>query len=208
MATNKTRDTEKSVSISRVEKFHPYKTLLFFGLLGSTIVFLTLTFLYLTTLSENVDAAKFQFPKAFTLSAFLLLFSSYTISKSLKAFKDDSFDQLLKSIIATIVLSFAFCLTQFMGYKALNDAGYFSEFPTSSIYFLVITGIHLLYIVAGIIMLSYIAYKAYDQSQDMVDSLLYFSDKNQQVKIEMTSVFWHFVDFVWLSLFLMFLFVF
>ncbi len=208
MATHKTRDTEKSISIFRVEKLHPYKTFLFFGLLGSTIVFLTLTFLFLTHLSSQPEVMQVTFPKAFTLSTIVLLFSSYTISKSARAFKEDSFDKILKSTIATLVLALVFCVCQFTGFKALYDSGYFLDLQHASLYFLIISGLQLAHIIGGICMLIYIAYKAYDQSQDMVDSLLYFSDKNKFMKIEMTSVFWYFTCFVWLSLFLMFLFMF
>ena len=178
MPTKKTASTEKQSGISRVEKFHPYKTFLFFGLLGSTVIFLTITFLYITTIAKQPALKNFAFPKAFTVSTLLLLFSSYTISRAVKAFKDDSFDQLLKSIVATLALALAFSVSQFFGWKSLYDAGFFVSTQIGVSYLYVITGLHLLHIVAGISFLIYLAFNAYSKSQDMVDSLLYFSDKS------------------------------
>ncbi len=208
MPANKTTKTEKSTGISRVEKFHPLKTFLFFGLLGSTVVFLTITFLYLTTINKQPAIANFVLPKAFTISTLLLLFSSYTISRSLKAFNNDSFDNLLKSVITTLCLALIFCVSQFFGWKNLFDAGFLLSSQVGISYLYVLTGLHFLHVVVGIGFLIYLTYKAYSKSQDMVDSLMYFSDKNQQAKLELVCIFWHFVDFLWLCMFLMFLFTF
>lgn len=208
MSAHKTTRTEKSTGISKVEKFHPYKTFLFFGLLGSTVVFLTITFLYITTINKQPVTHALVFPKAFTISTLLLLFSSYTISRSLKAFKEDSFDNLLKSVISTLCLALLFCVSQFFGWKSLYDAGFFVSSQVGVSYLYILTGLHLVHVITGIGFLIFVAFTAYNKSQDMVDSLIYFSDKNQQTKLELIGIFWHFVDFLWLCMFLMFLFTF
>lgn len=208
MRSNKTKQTEKSLSGFRVERFHPYKTILFFGLLGSTVLFLAVSFLYLTTISKSGEFKTFHLPKAFTLSTILMLFSSYTISQTQKAFKEDSFNNLLKYLIITLCLAMFFSVSQLFGWKSMYDSGFFLSTQMGVSYLYIISGLHLLHVAVGICMLIYLSFMAYNRSLDMVDSLLFFSDNNQAVKLELVCVFWHFIDFIWLCLFLMFLFSF
>ncbi|MBS1765140.1 MAG: hypothetical protein JSS90_09260 [Bacteroidetes bacterium] len=207
MATDRTRSKEKSISISRIEKIHPYKTVLFFGILTSTVILLTFTFLFLTSLSEN-NLKPPALPKIFTLSTIMLMFSSYTISKTVSAFKKDSFDSLLQSTITTILISSLFILTQVFGLHALYKAGFFSMKPFNSFYFTSLVAFHLAHVLLLTSYLVYITYQAYHRSQDMIDSLLFFSDSNILQKLNSTTILCHYVNFSWLAMFLLFLFSF
>lgn len=208
MKANKTKSSQELVNQERAQRFHPYKTFLFFGLLGSTVIFLTLSFVYLTTLGKATDLKLMHLPKAFTLSTLLMLFSSYSISLSLKAFKNDSFNNLLKALLFTLTLSLFFCVSQFFGWKSLYDSGFFLSTTNGVAYLYVITGLHFLHVAGGLGLLTYVTYKCYNRSLDIVDSLLYFSNSMELVKLELLCIFWHFIDLVWLCVFLMFLFSF
>lgn len=207
MSTDKTRSKERTISISRIENIHPYKTILFFGILVSTLIILTLTFLFLTTLSEN-NTKPPLLPKVFTLSTIMLLFSSYSISKTIAAFKKDSFDLLLQSTITTAVISSLFILTQVVGLHSLYKTGYFQSMPFNSLYFTSLTAFHLTHVILITTYLIYLTYKAYHRSQDMVDSLLFFSDSNIFQKLNSATILCHYNNFSWLALFLLFLFSF
>lgn len=209
MSSHKTQsDKKRIVDFSRIEKFHPYKTFLFFGLLASSIVFMAITFLYLLSLSKTVALQNFRLPKEFFVSTLLLLFSSFTISKSLQAFKKDSFRELTFAMGVTLILGIAFTACQLFGWKKLFDMGYLFGTHTRISYLYLISGIHFLHVISGLTFLSIITISAHLKSKDMVKSLLYFSDQFQHTKIELAVIFWHFVDFLWLGLFLIFLFTF
>ena len=201
-------DKKKLMDFSRIEKFHPYKTFLFFGLLGSTVVFMSITFLYLTSLSKSLPLENFKLPKPFFLSSVLLLFSSFTISKSVNAFKTDAFKNLLLSLGITLLLGLAFSVSQVFGWKKLLDSGFMLQTHSRVSYLYVISGIHFLHVFIGLIFLLSLLIPAYFKSKDPVKALLYFSNEYQQTKIELAVIFWHFVDFLWLGLFLIFLFTF
>jgi|CXWJ01.1.fsa_nt_gi cytochrome c oxidase subunit 3 len=205
MKTNKTKSSEKLVHQENAQRFHPYKTFLFFGLLASSVIFLAVSFLYITTASNLPDVQNFQLPKAFTLSTLLMLFSSYTISLSLKSFNNDSFNGLIKSLIVTLSLSLLFCVSQFFGWKEMYDSGFFISSNLGVSYLYIISGLHLLHVLGGLGLLIYATYKCYNKSLDMVDSLLFFSNKMEYIKLELLSIFWHFIDVLWLLLFLLFL---
>lgn len=196
------------MDFSRIEKFHPYKTFLFFGLLGSTVVFMSITFLYLASLSKTLPLENFKLPKAFFLSALLLLFSSFSVSKAVNAFKEDSFKNLLISLGATLILGLAVGISQLYGWKKLFDSGFLLQTHARVSYLYLISGIHFLHIFIGLIFLTAMTVSAYFKSKDPVKSLLYFSNEYQLTKIELVVIFWHFVDFLWMGLFLIFLFTF
>src|SRR5688572_5269321 len=94
-ANKKTKSTDSQLSgFKRMEKFHPFKTLLFFGLVGSTILFLSMAFLYFVTVIRNGTPVNFQLPKAFTVSTIFLLLSSFAISGAVKSFREDEMGKL------------------------------------------------------------------------------------------------------------------
>jgi len=196
------------MDFSRIEKFHPYKTFLFFGLLGSTVVFMSITFLYLASLSKAVPLENFKLPKPFFLSTLLLLFSSFSISKAVHAFREDASKRLLQSLAITLGLGLAFAIMQVLGWKKLFDSGFMFQTHSRVSYLYVISGIHFLHIFIGLIFLSALTLSVFLKSKDPVKSLLYFSNEYEQTKIELVVIFWHFIDFLWMGLFLIFLFTF
>ncbi|HNR19379.1 MAG TPA: cytochrome c oxidase subunit 3 [Bacteroidia bacterium] len=208
MKTNKTKSSEKLMYQEKAQRFHPYKTFLFFALLGSSVIFLAISFLYITAVSKIPDLQNFRLPKAFTLSTILMLFSSYSVSLSLKAFNNDSFNGVIKSLVITLTLTLLFCVSQFFGWKEMYDGGFFISTNLGVSYLYIISGLHLLHVLGGLGVLVYTTYKCYNKSLDMVDSLLFFSNKMEYIKLELLGIFWHFIDVVWLCLFLMFLFTF
>lgn len=208
MKTNKTKSSEKFVHQEKAQRFHPYKTFLFLGLLGSSVIFLVVSFLFITSVSKLPELNDFRLPKAFTLSTLLMLISSYTVSLSLKAFNNDSFNGVIKSLVITLSLSLIFCVCQFFGWKEMYDHGFFISTNVELAYLYIISGLHLLHVLGGLGLLTYATYKCYNKSLDMVDSLLFFSNKMEYIKLELLCIFWHFIDVVWLCLFLMFLFAF
>ncbi|MFI5220203.1 MAG: cytochrome c oxidase subunit 3 [Bacteroidia bacterium] len=209
MSTHKTQsDKKKLVDFSRIEKFHPYKTFLFFALLGSTVVFMAVTFLFILSLSRTVPLENFNLPKPFFLSTLLLLFSSYSVSKTLKAFNKDLPRNLLLYLGMTLLSGLVFASLQLVSWKMLFDSGFMLASHTRISYLYLISGIHFLHVLLGLVFLSTIFVTVFRRSGDAVKSLLYFSDQFQKTKIELAVIFWHFVDFLWLGLFLIFLFAF
>ena len=208
MSPKTTSQKKKLIDFSRIEKFHPYKTFLFFGLLGSTVVFMSITFLYFAGMAKSLPLENFNLPKPFFLSALLLLLSSFTISKAVDAFKEDAIKNLFGTLLVTLVLGLIVAASQIYGWKKLFDSGFLLQTHTRVSYLYVISGIHFLHIFIGLIFLIVLTVSAYFKLNDPVKSLVYFSNEYQLTKLELVVIFWHFVDFLWLGLFLIFLFTF
>ncbi len=210
MSTNKkTRSDQSSLSrFKRMEQFHPYKTLLFFGLVGSTVLFLTMAFIYVVTVNKANTPPTFQLPKVFSVSTILLLLSSFSISGAVKAFKNDAMKELKTALFVTLILGTLFCAFQAWGLKKMIDTGFFLSANVEVSYLYVITGMHFLHVAGGMIYLLLIAFKVNHASGDMVKSLLFFTDDYQLTRLQLSTIYWHFVDALWVLLFFMFLFSF
>lgn len=207
MSTKRTgQRTEAESAFQRLEKMHPHKTFLFFAMVGSALTFLALIFLYAIRIADVHVSIDFRFPKIFAVSTVVLLFSSYTLSRCVRAFKSDDMLDLRISLFLTVLLSVVFSCTQIIGWKQLYDAGIFVNDQPGVVFLYIISGLHLVHVLAGIIALSYLNFNVFLASNDIVKQLLYLSSNREKNKIELVSIFWHFVDFVWLFLYFMFLF--
>ena len=210
MSTNrKTQTDAKSTSgFSRLEKVHPYKTFLFFSLVGSTILFLSMAFLYFLTLSRSGLPPGFHLPKAFSVSTVFLLLNSFCLSHTLKGYKNDSIRQIKQSLYGTLALGFIFCVAQITGWMQLSNSGFFLNTNVGIAYLYVITGLHFLHVAGGMIYLVFLTHNISQVSGDVVKTLLFYTDSFQYTRLQLTSIYWHFVDVLWILLFFMFLFAF
>jgi len=198
---------EKSV-FSRMEQLHPFKTMMFFGLVASTLIFLAFVFLYTLRIPELRGIENFRFPKAFIVSTVVLMFSSFTLSKVIQYFKTDNMNALVKQLVLTLGLGLAFMACQVKGWQAMADAGFFLSGQSGVSFLYLISGFHLLHVVGGMAYLAVLLLNTQAKSKDGVQSLLYLSDQLQLTKLELVTIYWHFVDFVWICLFFIFLFSF
>ena len=152
MSINRQTKSGKSnlSGFNRMEKFHPVKTLMFLGLVGSTILFLSVAFLYFMSVSRFTLPDSFILPKAFSVSTILLLLSSYSLSGVVNAFKNDSFRNLKLALVGTLFLGSLFCIAQIMGWKKLIDSGMFLNSNVGVAYLYIISGIHWLHSFIGL----------------------------------------------------------
>jgi cytochrome c oxidase subunit III len=210
MSTNKkTRSgTPRQSGFERIERIHPYKTFLFFGLVGSTVLFLSMAFLYLITTSRSITPVEFDFPKIFSVSTMIMLLSSYSLSGAVRAYRDDSFSRLKTAVVGTLLLGLVFCILQAIGWYQMAKAGFFIQSNVGVSYLYIISGIHFVHVIGGMIYLVILATTVYQKSGDVANSLMFLTDEYQLTRIQLITVYWHFVDAIWALLFFMFLFSF
>ena len=97
-------------------------------------------------------------------------------------------------LIGTLVLAVLFVVFQFNGFSEIIANGYYftgseSSITTSFIYVLVL--VHMVHLLAGIITLLVVIYNHFKQRYK----------KGQMLGIELGATFWHFVDLMWIYLF-------
>lgn len=175
----------------------PTKKILLWIAMGSMVMlFAAMTSAYLVRQAEG-NWLQFDLPVAFTYSTAVLLLSSFTIYKALSFSKKGEIAKAKIFILITFVLGLTFLCLQYLGWKMLIAenivfAGKASNPSGSFLY--VITGLHGAHLIFGLLALLYCIYITIKKSKS-------FNSKNV-LSIELTSIFWHFLDGLWIYLFL------
>jgi len=175
------------------------KQMLWVSMISMTMMFAGLTSAYVVSKNRE-DWVSFELPTAFFYSTLLIILSSITFFIAKKFIQQDKVAQTTVFLSLTLILGLGFIYYQFHGFQQLIDAGlYFtgkqSNVSSSFLYVIAIT--HVLHIIAGIIVLIRVLYK---NIRGKYNASNYFG-------LDLGAIFWHFVDLLWIYLFLFFYFI-
>ncbi|MGZ3755738.1 MAG: cytochrome c oxidase subunit 3 [Mucilaginibacter sp.] len=131
-------------------------------------------------------------PQAFIYSTTCILLSSVTLFFAQNAAKGLQFGKQRLFLGLTIALGILFFILQFYAWGALIKMGvYFTSNNASQSFIYVFTGAHLVHILAGVALLANTLWGSYKNVPQVKN--LY--------KMELSSIFWHFVDIIWIYLY-------
>jgi cytochrome c oxidase subunit 3 len=169
------------------------KLLLWFAMISFVMVFAGLTSAYVVSKSR-ADWKNFDMPIAFLISTIIIIVSSVTFHLAKKSIQANNRSQTMTLLITTFVLGLVFVYFQFKGFSQLVSMGFYPTGPTSTVttsflYVVVLT--HLLHLFGGLIAILIIIYNHSKQKYN----------SSQTIGIELGAMFWHFLDFLWLYLF-------
>jgi len=168
----------------------PIKFILWLFLVSIIMLFASQTSAYLVRRAEG-NWLEFEMPVIFWYSTAVLIVSSSVMQWAYFAAKKDQFKQLKIAISITFVLGLVFLWMQFEGWKQLVAMNvYFVGNPSGS-FFYVFTGLHGFHIISGLIVLTTALIAAFK---------LNIHSKNLR-RIQICTTYWHFLDILWLYLF-------
>lgn len=176
------------------------KNLLWFGIISLTMSFAGLTSAYVVSKERPDWISGFDIPQAFYISLVLILISSLTIHLAKVAIQKERALRGMALLVTTFLLGIAFVYFQFVGFSEIIESGYNFTGPTSSIttsFIYLVVILHVAHVVGGLISLLVVIYNHYKQKYR----------KGETLGIEMAATFWHFIDAVWIYLFLFLYFV-
>jgi cytochrome c oxidase subunit 3 len=182
----------------------PYQFMLYLGMLGSILIFVMFSFIYLMRKSD-AEWANFQLPVAFWLSTGAILLSSLALHGANMAFRRERFVQYKWLIGTTLALGMAFIGLQYVGWEEMQRMDVLLRNNTAGAFIYVITGVHLLHIMGGLFLLAITFINAVRRTT-YVDAFVYSVNPPNQLKLKLVTVYWHFVDALWVYLFLFFLY--
>lgn len=178
------------------KKIHPHKFALWIAMGSICMMFAAFTSAYIVK-SGQPNWLSFKLPIIFWYSTFTILLSSLTLQLSLKAFRSRAMNRYQLLITITVLLGLTFIILQLLGFGILQQQGVLllgnNSNPSAS-FLAIITGVHILHVLGGITALVIMFFKAYSAKI-----------KNySNTPIEIVSTYWHFVDFLWIYLFVFF----
>jgi len=177
---------------------------LFLLLLSLTMLFMAFSIGYVFTRSQN-SADGIYLPPIFIINSFILLASSYFMNKANKAYKDDDTKGYQKALTITMLLTILFMGAQVIGWVYFKSLLIGANIGNGANYLYAISGLHFAHIIGGIPFLSIFLYNAYKKMQEPMTVLLYFSDPVKRVRLQLLTIYWHFLDGLWIFLVLFFL---
>lgn len=185
-----------TVSSNQRNRIHPHKFTLWVAMGSIIMMFAGLTSAYIVR-SNQANWLQFSMPVVFWYSTVVILLSSLTMHLSLKAYKAREIPRYRKLISATAFLGVTFAVLQFVGFFSLSAHGIVllgqGSNPSAS-FLAIITGLHVLHVLAGVVAILVIFFRAFSSK----------SKNYSVVPIEMVSTYWHFVDILWIYLFIFF----
>ena len=179
------------------------KPLLWVGIASMVMAFAGLTSGYVVSRSSLIQKERwmvFELPSYFYISSAVIILSSITVIWAVKSIKNGNVKSATSALWITLVLGLLFAVFQVLGWRALHDAGVFFTGQGSNVagsWVYAITFFHLLHMIAGLISLLFTTLKS---SKGLYSS-------TNTLGIELTATFWHFLDIVWIYLFIFLLFI-
>lgn len=182
----------------------PYTFMLWMGIFSSLLVFSFLAVSYIL-LKNSPTWASFHLPGIFWLSTACVLSSSYTLHQANRAFHKEKFFAFRILIAATLVLGGSFITLQIAGWLSLIQANIVLSNSIAGAFLYILSGFHLLHIVIGLVLLSTILVQAL-RRLPYVESFVYSVNPPNQLRMNMITTYWHFIDVLWVGLFLFLLY--
>ena len=173
------------------------KMMLWFGIISLTMSFAGLTSAVLVSSKRADWLTNITIPSAFSTSTLLIVLSSLTILLSKVFLKKSNQKRSLIMLVTTLILGIGFLVSQFNGFGQIIDQGYYLTGPSSNVtmsYLYVIAFWHILHVLVGLIVLLVVIYNHFKQRYN----------SNNMIGLELSATYWHFVDILWLLLFLFF----
>jgi len=169
------------------------KFLLWLGIASMAMIFAALTSAFIVREGQK-KWFDFELPAVFWYSTAVLLVSSVTVNMAQTGAKKGNFKRASLFLAVTLGLGVAFTVLQLMGWGQLADQGIRFVDPNnlSGSFFIVITGTHLAHLAAGLLSLSVTMVKSYTGRYTV----------HNYLGIKLAAIFWHFLDLLWLYLFI------
>jgi len=183
------------ISEEQARKSKSAKLILLFAMVSMTMMFAGLTSAFVVSKSRADWLKNFELPSAFYYSTVVIIACSVTFYLAKKAIQKDNRTATTGLLLGTLALGILFVVLQFQGFGQIVQSGYYFTGAGSSItttFLYVVTVTHLLHLAGGLISLLIIIYNHFKQKYN----------STQTLGIELGAMYWHFLDLLWVYLFL------
>ena len=161
------------------------------GLSGILMLFMALVSAFIVRRGASNDWMSLVVPRILWLNTAILIASSCTLVRARKLLASSDFAGYRRWWLATTMLGLLFLAGQLMAWHKLVTEGVYLATNPSSSFFYVFTAFHGLHLLGGIIALLYVAIRP-------------VRPQRQMAVTEAAAMYWHFMDGLWVFIFLLF----
>ena len=198
-------DTQNEQTYNEYDNFafHPNNVILVLVLFGITVLFLAFSVSFIYT-RVQAELPPIKLPAIFLFNTIILLGSSATMMWAKRSYLQDNTQNYQNALWATIGLSLVFLVMQIIGWYQLFSQEIYIHTDNSAGYLYVISGLHFAHVIAGLPFLGVFLWVARKRMKEPVSVLVYFSDPEKRLKLRLLTMYWHFLDALWIYLVLFF----
>ncbi len=176
------------------------KMMLWFAMISMFMTFAGLASAVIVSKTRRDWVSEMEMPKALFWSTIVIFLSSFIIHAAKSSIEKGKNNLGSLLLWLTMLCGLLFVFLQFSGFSELISSGKNVTGPTSDVatsFLYIIVTLHLAHLFSGIIVLFVVIYNHYKQRYN----------NRQTLGLELGVMFWHFLDFLWVFLFLFFYFV-
>jgi cytochrome c oxidase subunit 3 len=166
-----------------------------FALTGIVMLFAAFTSALVVRKGMSFDWVPIGVPRVLWLNTFVLMASSATLELSRRALRAGSADKFIRWLSATLVLGLGFLGGQLIAWHELASRGVYLATNPSSSFFYVLTATHGIHLLGGVVALAYVVFRA---------RRIAFGQA-RRTPVDVTAIYWHFMDALWIYVFFMLL---
>lgn len=167
------------------------------SLASIAMLFTSLSSAYIVRSGVTYDWYPIAVPRVMLGSTALILLSSISIEIARRKLKQGLPGTYSKYLLLTLLLGLGFLVSQLLAWQQLAAQGiYISSHPHSSFFYL-LTGAHGVHIAGGLLALVFL----WRSSRRHLDEARLIAKR--QATADAVSIYWHFMDALWIYLFLL-----
>ena len=133
-------------------------------------------------------------PRLLWLNTGVLVLSSVALQIALIAARRRQLDTVRLALVTGGITAVAFLVGQLMAWRELVADGYYLSSNPANSFFYLITGMHGLHIIGGLIALAVVIVRAW-MPEWRIERL--------RLSVELCAMYWHFLLFIWLAVFVL-----
>ncbi len=170
----------------------PRKFIVWLFVVSSTIMFGGFTSYYLVFAASKGKGHGLVLPDAFIYSSLVIIASSITLVLASRAWRKLNFGLQRTMLWITVILAISFGFMQFNAWGSMVRTGATLVGNNAAISFIyIVSGLHLLHIIAGVALIS----------SALAGSYRNIPSAKINYRMEIASIFWHFIDILWIYLY-------
>ena len=179
------------------ERANRYRIGMWVALASIAMMFTALSSAYIVRAGTSSDWFRFAMPRVLWLSTGLILISSVTLEAARRKLKATLIGAHKQWLALTVLLGLGFLASQWFAWRQLANQGiYLASNPHSSFFYL-LTSLHALHLLGGLLALTYLFIRTRGLAAGVSVK------PRQQAAADAVTIYWHFMDALWIYLFLL-----
>ena len=178
-----------------------YRIGMWVALASILMMFTALSSAYIVRAASSSDWTPLAMPRILLLSTALILISSVTLETARRKWQNAKSHDPGIWLLVTMAFGIGFLGSQLFAWRQLVRQGvYVASNPHSSFFYL-FTGVHGAHLLGGLLALSYLALRTRPWQKNRI------AGHRAKASVDAVTLYWHFMDFLWIYLFVLLFFV-